>query len=193
MIVLSGDANGSDVFWAQEWTRHQVKVMAIIPPGQRYVRGPGEVVRVPEHVLQDGEGLIRKVIKLLGRRIPQSKYAWDLIRRDVFQVISHPELNTLDSQAVFGVGGFDTSKWIDGGTAYAVTVGILKGLPVVFFCQDSNTWFYWDYLRLEWLVLPEQYSFPPFHAISCVGSRDLKPSGRVAIQEMVGQLTPKKE
>ena len=162
--MYSGAANGSD----QEWAR--------------LLRNLG--VSVIDYTVQSFEKLskewqdkldreYKEVVHRIGRRgLPREEYRGKLVRRDMMQADK--------ADAVFAIGTVAKNGLVDGGTGYATTRGIIRGIPVYLFDQADNTWKVWDGSKFT----PTSRPILTKHA-AVVGTRELKENGKQAITSVV--------
>lgn len=127
-LFFSGDANGSDKAWAQE-----AKVLGL---------------NVKPYTVQDWDALsdewkakldkeYQEIVQILGRNaLPIDDYRGKLVRRDMMQADK--------ADAVFAIGTIGSNGYVDGGTGYATTRGIQRGIPVYLYDRNDKRWKVWD-------------------------------------------------
>lgn len=71
---------------------------------------------------------------------------------------------------------------VEGGTAYAATRGILRGIPVYVFDQSDNQWKVWNVDANSFITISEPTLTP--HAAT-IGTREINDSGRQAIKSVL--------
>lgn len=117
----------------------------------------------------------REVVNLLGRRVLDAEsYSGKLVRRDMMQADK--------ADAVFAVGKIASNGYVDGGTGYATTRGILRGIPVYVFDQTDKQWKVWDTKTNKFSITSEPILTP--HA-AVIGTRQLEESGKEAIKNII--------
>jgi len=178
ITVHSGMATGADTAWAEVADSMGIKTIGHSFKGHR-VSGtrPAMETRneLTEEQLKAADKFIEKAAEGLGRPI-NADYQ-NLFRRNYYQV--------KDSEAVIAVGKVlpDGTK-VSGGTGWATQMGIDKGVPVYVFDQVKKSWFKWDGKKFVDSDLP-----PKFDEFAGIGTRDLNPAGRQAIEEYLQQFT----
>ena len=177
ITVHSGMATGADTAWAEIADSIGIKTIGHSFKGHR-VSGtrPAMETRneLTEEQLKVADKFIEKAAKGLGRPInPDYR---NLFRRNYYQV--------KDSEAVIAIGKVlpDGTK-VSGGTGWATQMGIDKGIPVYVFDQVKKSWFKWDGKKFVDSDLP-----PKFNDFAGIGTRDLNPDGRKAIEEYLQQF-----
>jgi ribA/ribD-fused uncharacterized protein len=178
ITVHSGMATGADTAWAEVADSMGIKTIGHSFKGHR-VSGTRPTMEtrneLTEEQLKAADKFIEKAAEGLGRPI-NADYQ-NLFRRNYYQV--------KDSEAVIAVGKVlpDGTK-VSGGTGWATQMGIDKGVPVYVFDQVKKSWFKWDGKKFVDSDLP-----PKFDEFAGIGTRDLNPAGRQAIEEYLQQFT----
>lgn len=161
----SGAATGSDKAWEEAATKAGIKV-------KNYTVNNWDKLSNEERERLDKE--YQEVVNTLGRKVLDiNSYSGKLVRRDMLQADK--------ADAIFAVGTVASNGYVDGGTGYATTRGIIRGIPVYLFDQSDSTWKVWD---------KEQYKFIPTIQPSLtknaavVGTRKLQDNGKEAINSI---------
>lgn len=103
-----------------------------------------------------------------------NSYIGKLVRRDMMQADK--------ADAIFAIGTINPRNgYIAGGTGYASTRGILRGIPVYLFDQKDSTWKEWDKATKKF-VPTSQPSLTKNAAV--IGTRELQENGKKAIENM---------
>lgn len=103
-----------------------------------------------------------------------NSYIGKLVRRDMMQADK--------ADAIFAIGTINPRNgYIAGGTGYASTRGILRGIPVYLFDQKDSTWKVWDKTAKKF-VPTSQPSLTKNAAV--IGTRELQENGKKAIESM---------
>lgn len=173
----SGAAKGSDKYWGE-----QARALGI---------------KVKDYTTRDWDNLsqewkdrldeeYQEVVSILNRKVlDKNSYSGKLVRRDMMQADK--------ADAIFAVGTIDTNGYVNGGTAYATTRGIQRGIPVYVFDQSDNKWKVWD-KNTNSFVETEMPALTP-HAAT-IGTRGINEVGKQAIQDIlnatINQLTTQK-
>ena len=176
--IHSGMASGADTAWAEVADSMGIKTIGHSFKGHRVSSTrPALETRneLTEEQLKVADKFIEKAAQGLGR--PISANSRNLFRRNYYQV--------KDSEAVIAVSRIlPGGTKVDGGTGWATQMGIDKGIPVYVFDQVKKSWFKWDGKKFVDSDLP-----PKFNEFAGIGTRDLNPSGRQAIEEYLQQFT----
>jgi len=176
--IHSGMATGADTAWAEVADSIGIKTIGHSFKGHR-VSDTRPVMEarneLTEEQLKVADKFIEKAAQGLGR--PISSNSINLFRRNYYQV--------KDSEAVIAVSKIlPGGTKVDGGTGWATQMGIDKGIPVYVFDQVKKSWFKWDGKKFVDSDLP-----PKFNEFAGIGTRDLNPAGRQAIEEYLQQFT----
>jgi hypothetical protein len=131
----SGGCPGADMMWENEGYRYGVETIAYSFQGHHHdsknpkVLSYEELKEGFEHVL-----IANKAVK----RHPQGQapYIKNLLARNWYQV--------KNADMVFAVGMFDKNG-VSGGTGWAVQMAIDNNIPIYFFDQGDNQWYYFKW------------------------------------------------
>ena len=124
----SGAAMGSDTAWAKEARKLGIKVV-------EYTPGSWDTLSQEEKNKYDAE--YKEVVDRIGRRVLDiNTYAGKLVRRDMMQADS--------ADAIFAIGTIDSRGYVEGGTGYATTRGIIRGIPVFVYDRRNKQWKIWS-------------------------------------------------
>lgn len=166
----SGGAEGSDIFWSDTATKTTgIKTSHITVK---------DFDRLTQDRKQEIEAEYQEVVKLLGRRpLDASSYSGKLVRRDMMQADS--------ADAIFAVGQLGNNGLVNGGTGYATTRGIIRGVPVHLFDQTSNSWKVWDSSTRQFVAEPEPTIT---RNAALIGTRKLQDNGRAAVSSIMNKL-----
>jgi len=173
-ICLSGGARGADLAWGDAAGR---RGDAVIHFSFRHHRSaaPAAVRRILTEVeLRRADAELRRAARHLQRPWPvASAYARALLRRNWYQV--------KDSGMLFAIGRFGEDGHIAGGTAWAVTMFLLRhrwrNCAAYFFDQSAKTWLQW---RGRWIPIRQPPT--PSGRWTGIGSRELSAAGADAIR-----------
>lgn len=178
-ICNSGGARGSDTVWAETGKEFGVTTKTWVPEDYRNLGSVDKEI-VDYHVKE-------ACIDLHRPFNPDSVY-YGLIARDYFQAAY--------SDAIFAIGdiipplgkgsrGFlnnSGKETVDGGTGYAVEMGIQMNKPVYVFDLGINEWFKW--WEQPNTFLPE-YGTPKLTKyFAGIGTRKITPEGIQAIRNV---------
>ena len=101
-----------------------------------------------------------------------------LLERNYYQI--------KDSNKIYAITFRESNGHIKGGTAWAVMMGILRGMTEIYvFDQNTNNWYSFKNFDkekniIEWNIIP--YAPYPSNKYTGIGSRDLRPNGIDAIR-----------
>lgn len=160
----SGGAVGSDSYWGEVGARYGI-------PSNHYYYGkktPNGNVALTKEQFEEGKEKVLKANQTLNRQ--PDKYM-DLLARNWMQV--------KNADSVFAIGKITQQGFVDGGTGWAVQMAIDANKPVYVFDQDRNSWFRDN--GAQWLPIDTPTLTPNFAGI---GTRDLKDSGKQAIEQV---------
>lgn len=159
----SGGAEGADKAWAKASEEAGINVI-------NYTVNNWD--KLPDDVKQALENEYLEVVHLLGRReLSKDSYSGKLVRRDMMQADK--------ADAIFAVGTIGNNGYIDGGTGYASTRGILRGIPVYLFDQKDGVWKVWNNGKF----IPTNKPQLTNHA-AVIGTRQLQDNGKAAINSL---------
>ena len=161
----SGAAIGSDKAWEEAATKAGIKV-------KNYTVTNWDKLSNEERERLDKE--YQEVVNTLGRKVLDiNSYSGKLVRRDMLQADK--------ADAIFAVGKVASNGYVDGGTGYATTRGIIRGIPVYLFDQSDSTWKVWDKEQSKFIPT-SQPSLTKNAAV--VGTRKLQDNGKEAINSI---------
>ncbi len=130
----SGGARGSDSEWDNIGREYGMYVN-----NHYYAEGektPKGNIPLTKKQLLEADPYLIQVNKILKRRFPtKNEYVNNLLRRNYYQVIG--------SEAIFAIASI-TNNLVDGGTGWAVHMGIFMNRNVYVFDQRKNQWFTWS-------------------------------------------------
>ena len=161
----SGAAIGSDKAWEEAATKVGIKV-------KNYTVTNWDKLSNEEKERLDKE--YQEVVNTLGRKVLDiNSYSGKLVRRDMLQADK--------ADAIFAIGEVASNGYVDGGTGYATTRGIIRGIPVYLFDQSDSTWKVWDKEQSKFIPT-SQPSLTKNAAV--VGTRKLQDNGKEAINSI---------
>lgn len=184
IVCHSGGAKGSDSVFEQIGDKYGVKTKAYSYKTENH-KSPNKV-EISEEDYKEGVDQINKANNVLGR-FGIHKYM-NLLARNWAQVKYSDEIFAIGSIVEPGKKGnkgyYNKSKYqvVDGGTGYAVQLGINNMKPVYVFDQNKEKWFRWSYNSLKFMEIePPSISFQNFAGI---GTREIKQIGIKAIEDL---------
>ena len=171
IIMHSGGAVGADTAWGDAAEKYGVKVNHYYF-GEKTPRGN---VKLSHELYAEAEAEAKRAGKHLNRHWANSQGVKNLLARNWLQV--------KNADAVFAIGTVGAENHVNGGTGYAVAMGILHNKPV--FLGDNNTgvWSKWDADTKSWVKLDSAPVLTPNFA--GVGTRELESGGRLAITQVM--------
>lgn len=161
----SGAAIGSDKAWEESATKAGIKVKNYTVDDWNNLSNEWKEKLDKEY---------QEVVNILGRKVLDiNSYAGKLVRRDMMQADK--------ADAIFAIGSIASNGYVNGGTGYATTRGILRGIPVYLFDQTNNIWKVWDKATKEF-VSTSQPTLTKNAAV--IGTRELQENGKKAIESL---------
>lgn len=161
----SGAAVGSDKAWEAAATEAGIKV-------KNYTVKDWDKLSNEWKEKLDKE--YKEIVAILGRRVLDiNSYSGKLVRRDMMQADK--------ADAIFAIGTLASNGYVDGGTGYASTRGILRNIPVYLFDQKDSTWKVWDKTAKKF-VPTSQPALTKNAAV--IGTRELQENGKKAINDI---------
>lgn len=171
-FFFSGGAIGSDSYWGDTAKKAGIST-------KHYTTQDFDSLSQQRKAEVENE--YQEVVTKLGRKpLDASSYSGKLVRRDMLQADN--------ADAIFAIGKLGNNGLIDGGTGYATTRGIIRGIPVHLFNQETNSWMVWDTERQQFI--PENTPSLTKNA-AVIGTRNLQENGKAAIDEIVSKLKEK--
>lgn len=185
LVCHSGGAAGADTYWETIGDNYGVKTKAysyktkyhttenkVEISDTDYEEGIKEITKANRTLNRYG---IHKFMNLLARNWTQVKYS-----DEIFAIGIIVEPGKKGSKGFYNKSKFEV---VDGGTGYAVQMGINNGKFVYVFEQDKDKWFRWSYTSLKFIEVtkPLKISYENFAGI---GTREIKPNGIKAIEEI---------
>lgn len=162
----SGAAKGADTIWKQEAEKLGYNVKDYTP---------ADMDALDNDTRAEIEVQYLSTVMFLGRKVLAAEtHTGKLVRRDMLQV------NGAD--AVFAISSIDENNRVNGGTGYATSRGIMLGLPVYVYDQNTSKWNKWDYNTNKFVEIEEPTLTP--HAAT-VGSRAIQQNGIEAIKSIL--------
>lgn len=186
-ICHSGGCVGADAIfghWAAK-AGHTVRHYSFL--NHRYDKSCPTDTIIQLNAFQErlGDAALTDAAKVLGRPFPtRSHYTDSLLRRNYWQI--------KDSTSVYAIGYIGDRGMVEGGTGWAVTMAILKGLLNVYlFDQNTKVWnrftaYSPKYKQMEWTEFGDPPGKPrrPEGEYAGIGSHDITEAGQKAIEEL---------
>lgn len=185
LICHSGGAPGADTVWETDGDLFEVKTRAYsykTPKHQSlnkveiseedYKEGIIEVNKANKWLNRYG---IHKYMNLLARNWAQVKYSEQIFA--IGTIIKPGDKNT---KGYYNKGKYDI---VDGGTGYAVMMGINNNREVFVFDQLRDKWFRWSYSTYSFLEMNDVPKITSQN-FAGIGTREIKPNGVSAIRDV---------
>ena len=165
--VHSGGAKGADTVFSNMFVEYNYNVIHHSFQGHNVESVTGEIRIHSENELNANKEKVNEICNHLKRNYPTKKYVEKLLLRNVFQI--------KDSELVVGAGDIDNKKdcIVQGGTGYGVMQAKLKNIPILFFNQSDDEWYYsvnGDGLK-KLNRKPKLFNFP--NVFAAIGTRTL--------------------
>ncbi len=185
VVCHSGGAPGADTEWEVGGDPFGVKTYAYsykTPKHQSpnkveisdedYNEGVVEVNKANKWLNRYG---IHKYMNLLARNWTQVKYSEQIFA--IGTIIRPGDKNT---KGYYNKGKYDI---VDGGTGYAVMMGINNNREVFVFDQIRNKWFRWSYSTYSFIEMSDVPKITTQN-FAGIGTREIKPNGISAIRDV---------
>jgi hypothetical protein len=185
IICHSGGAVGSDTYFETIGEKFGVKTKAYsykTPKHQSLNK-----VEISDDDYNEGISEVNKANKILGR-FGINKYM-NLLARNWAQVKYSDEIFAIgaivDPGKKGGKGYYNKSKYqvVDGGTGYAVQMGINNEKVVYVFDQLKDKWFRWSYTSFSFVEMSNSPDITSQN-FAGIGTREILPNGINAIKQV---------
>ena len=185
VVCHSGGAEGADTYWeklGEEYsvitkaysykTPKHISVNKVEISDEDYKEGIIEVNKANKYLNRYG---IQKYMNLLARNWAQVKYSEQIFA--IGTIIKPGDKNT---RGYYNKGKYDI---VDGGTGYAVMMGVNNQRETFVFDQIRDKWFRWSYSTLRFVEMKE---FPTIDVqnFAGIGTREIQPNGIQAIKDV---------
>jgi hypothetical protein len=185
IVCHSGGAEGSDTYWENIGEEFGVKTKAYSYQTKKhtspskveiseddYKEGIIEVNKANKFLNRYG---IHKYMNLLARNWTQVKYS-----KQIFAVGTIIKPGDKNNRGYYNKGKYDI---VDGGTGYAVRMGINNEREVYVFDQIKEKWFRWSYSSLRFVDIGKVPSITE-QDFAGIGTREILPNGIKAIRDV---------
>jgi hypothetical protein len=185
VVCHSGGAFGADTVWENEGETYSVITRAYSHKTPKhtspnkveisdddYNEGVIEVNKANKFLNRYG---IHKYMNLLARNWSQVKYS-----DQIFAISTIIKSGHKNSKGYYNKGEFDI---VDGGTGYAVMMGINNKKEVFVFDQVRDKWFRWSYSTLQFVEMKDVPSITSQN-FAGIGTREIQPNGIKAIKDV---------
>jgi len=185
IVCHSGGAEGSDTYWEDIGEEFGVKTKAYSYKTPKHIsnnkveiseddykEGIIEVNKANKFLNRYG---IHKYMNLLARNWTQVKYS-----KQIFAVGTIIKPGNKNNRGYYNKGKYDI---VDGGTGYAVRMGINNGREVYVFDQVKEKWFRWSYSSLRFVDIGKVPSITE-QDFAGIGTREILPNGIKAIRDV---------
>lgn len=169
---FSGDAKGSDKYWAAEASKLGIKTTNYTV--ETFSKLSEAQMNSYEEPYKEVCSVLHRPYQALFKNNGEIDYIGALLRRNMQQAES--------ADAIFAVGTVGSNGYVAGGTGYATTRGILDGKPVYLYDQVAKTWKVWDKNTQRF----ENCAQPKLTKNACtIGTRDINEYGQNAIRDIL--------
>ncbi len=189
----SGGADGSDITWEKTGEEFGVKTNAysyktknhkgfnkVEISDDDYKEGIVEVNKANKWLNRYG---IQKYMNLLARNWAQVKYS-----RQIFAIGTILKAGQKSNKGYYNKGKYDV---VDGGTGYAVMMGINHNRDVYVFDQPKGIWFRWSYISLSFVEM-DSTPIIEYYDFAGIGTRELQQNGVNAIRNVYEETNKNK-
>jgi len=181
----SGGASGADTIWELFCTLYGIKVNAWSHKTKSHKST--NKIEISKEDYEEGIEKIKKANKVLGRKNIDKHM--DLLARNWAQVKYSEEIFAIGSivkEGDISKSGYSVnckSPTVDGGTGYAVQMGIQAGKTVYVYYQKKEIWFKWSYIIDDFIKLKNT---PKIQAenFAGIGTREINRAGEKAIEDV---------
>lgn len=185
IICHSGGAPGSDTFWEQISISYGIKVKAysyktplhksinkVEISDDDFNEGVLEVNKANKWLNRYG---INKYMNLLARNWAQVKYS-----DQIFAIGTIIKPKCRNNKGYYNKGKYEI---VDGGTGYAVMMGINHNKEIFVFDQIKLKWFKWSHISMSFIELKE---VPKIESLNFagIGTRQITIAGENAIKDV---------
>lgn len=183
-ICYSGGCEGADKLFGIEAKKvgHEVKHFSFL--NHKTSCPKDTLVSLNEFYLIQADPFLFEANKFLKRRFPtQAAYTNSLLRRNYYQIA--------DSDSIYAISSIGDRGMVDGGTGWAVTMGICNGIKKVYLydCKTS-LWMVFSSINKNEFIWKLVMHLPfPEGKYAGIGKHDLPENGRCAIQSLYGSLS----
>lgn len=181
----SGGAQGSDTYWENIGESYGVKTKAYSYKTNYHTSK--NKIEISDEDYKDGIDEINKANKVLGR-YGINKYM-NLLARNWSQVKYSSQIFAIGYIVEPGgktpKGYYSKSKFqsVDGGTGYAVQMGVNNKKDIYVFDQVSKNWFRWSYSTMTFIKL-EKTPVITSQNFAGIGTREITQDGIQAIKDV---------
>lgn len=171
----SGGASGSDITW--ENTCKEYGIGTISYSFKNHNQESKNPYILTEEQLSEGFEQVKIVSEQLKRNISKiSSYIKNLLSRNWFQV--------KNSEGIYAIGTIKKNNQVDGGTGWAVQMGINLKRIVFVFEQNENLWYQFDYEKGKFIPLYDK--IPNLtEKFAGIGTREINGNGIKAIKNIL--------
>jgi hypothetical protein len=185
LVCHSGGAEGADTAWENVGEEYGVITKAYSYKTKKhespnkieisdddYQEGVIEINKANKYLNRYG---IHKYMNLLARNWSQVKYSDQIFA--VGTIIKPGDKNT---KGYYNKGQYDI---IDGGTGYAVMMGVNNQKEIFAFDQIRDSWFRWSYSTMSFIEITETPTITSQN-FAGIGSRELATNGLKSIRQV---------
>ena len=170
--IHTGGAVGADEEFARIGTFYGFEIFQHSFPGHSIAFPCSPIIHTDEELQVSSNDLLVASKHLRKCYPPNNAFVRRLLQRNWFQVHF--------SDAIIAVAPIEDNRTqVRGGTGWAVALGIAQKLPIHVF---DGRWYFYHHYKQTFLpgALP-----PPYKSFAGIGSRNLTPGGKEAIQRYI--------
>lgn len=177
LVLYSGATKGAEAEFGRLAEQHGVQEVNFTYEGHPNARTRG-IHELSQEELLRGDVSLTYISRLLSRNYNHKGETF----RKILQTLFHIIVNT---QEVFVIGEIMDDMTVRGGTGWGAEFAKLCNKSLFVFDQERDAWHEWDspssaWVRLEGEHLPRISS----NHFAGVGTRNLKPNGQAAIEDL---------
>jgi hypothetical protein len=185
LTLHSGGADGADTIFENKCNEYNISVKAYSykTPKHKsdnkvelteadYLEGIIEIKKANSILNRSG---IDKYMNLLARNWAQVKYSDEIFA--IGKILNPEEVGSR------GYKNKSNIQVVDGGTGYAVMMGVIHRKPVYVFDQYINMWFRWSYTLNKFVETNNKKI--NFNNFTGIGSRQINENGIKAIEKLI--------
>jgi hypothetical protein len=167
-ICHSGGCDGSDITWEMCGEEYGVKTISYSFYNHKQKGKNPKILTVNE--LEEGYKVARVVSKVIGRDFDRIQYNYvkNLIARNWYQVKNCENVYAI-------IKSFIRENIVEGGTGWAVQMGIENGRGIYVFNQVDKKWYVYDYVNKRFTII--EYTPKLTKNFAGIGTRELTDDG----------------
>lgn len=171
----SGGALGSDITWENTCKKYNILTFAYSFKNHKQESKTPYILS--DEQLEEGFEQVKISANKLNRNIQKiTSYVKKLLSRNWFQV--------KNSEGIYAIGTIKNGKEVDGGTGWAVQMGINFKKIIFVFEQNENLWYQYNYEKEKFIPLYDK--IPKLtEDFAGIGTREINQNGISAIENIL--------